>query len=91
MYGQDFPLWLSGLRNHRLCEDVGLIPSLAQWAKVSALLPAEAQVTVAAPIQFLARELPYGHQCSQPKLNKTENNNRNKPKRPKVTHIGIIR
>ena len=35
---QDFPLWLSRLFQHCLCEDVSLIP--AQWIKDLALLQA---------------------------------------------------
>ena len=31
-----FPVWLSGLRTQRcLCKDVGLIPGLALWDKLS--------------------------------------------------------
>ena len=34
----EFPLWLSGLRTqYSLCEDVGLIPGIAQWVKDLAL------------------------------------------------------
>ena len=39
---EELPLWLSGLRTqHRICEDVGLIPG-AQCAKELALLLAAA-------------------------------------------------
>ena len=32
---EEFPLWLSGLSTWcYLCEDVGLIPGLAQWVKI---------------------------------------------------------
>ena len=35
----EFPLWLSRLGTwHSLCEDVGLIPSFAQWVKDLAVL-----------------------------------------------------
>ena len=35
---REFPLWLSGLRTQfSVCEDVGLIPALAQWVKDPAL------------------------------------------------------
>ena len=57
-------MWLSGLRTgHCLCEDLGLIPGLAQWVKDLALqhgsqmwlgshvAVAVAQANVAAPIQ----------------------------------------
>ena len=37
----EFPLWFSKLRTkHSLCEDAGLIPSLAQGVKDTALLQA---------------------------------------------------
>ena len=40
---QEFPLWLSRLRNwHSLHENVGLIPGLTRWVGDSALLQAEA-------------------------------------------------
>ena len=42
-----------------LCEDMGLTPGLSQWVRDSALPQAVAWTAAAAPIQPLARELPY--------------------------------
>ena len=53
-------MWLSGLRTSRsLYEDAGLFPGLLQWVKDPVLLQNVAQVTDAALIRPLARELPY--------------------------------
>ena len=44
--GEEFPLWLRGLRiQYSDCEDVDSIPGLAQWVKDLVLLQAAAQVT----------------------------------------------
>ena len=44
-------MWLSLSRSrHSVCEDVGLIPSLAQWVKDPALLQAGVKVTDVAGI-----------------------------------------
>lgn len=49
--GEEFPLWLSGLRTrHHVYEDVGSIPGLAQWSKNLALMQAVVQVPEVAQI-----------------------------------------
>ena len=52
----EFLLWLKRLRTQPcLCEDVSLIPDLAQWVKDPVLLQAVVQVTGAAQIHCCSR------------------------------------
>ena len=53
-------MWLSGLRTpSSIHKDLGSIPDLALWVKDLALQWLWCRPAAAAPIQHLARELPY--------------------------------
>jgi len=55
-----FPLWLSGLVAHSVCEDAGSIPGLNHWVKDPVLLWLCCNAQLAALIQPLSWKLPYG-------------------------------
>ena len=57
---EEFPLWLKGLRTCCcLCEVVGSIPGPTRWVKDPVLPWLWRRLAITAPIQPLARKLPY--------------------------------
>ena len=64
-------MWLSGLRTpNSIHKDLGSIPDLALWVKDLALQWLWCRPAAAAPIQHLARELPYASSAALKKKKK---------------------